>query len=258
MRDGSRGIRLYFTFEGRRYFKTIHINGKPLLANARNEKYARRLAEEIDAKIRAGNFVLTEYFPASNRDTGSALTVGDQLDAWLATQRIEHSTKAGYSSALRFWKAAPYDAKAPAEKLGDLPLRALKLSHILTAIASRPNLSGKTINNYLSVLRPALDLAVSDKVLVENSALEVPEATHQRVPPDPFTLEEAERIIANMAKHYPGRVEDWRADIRLRWLLHRFRDGPQSGCHRHVSSPPKFDSLPVRSSSFRSLSQQNQ
>jgi hypothetical protein len=33
------------------------------------------------------------------------------------------------------------------------------------------------------------------------------------------------------------RVEDWRADIRLRWQFHRFRGGPQSGCHHHVSSP---------------------
>jgi hypothetical protein len=33
-----------------------------------------------------------------------------------------------------------------------------------------------------------------------------------------------------------GRVENWRAHSRLRWLPHRFRGGPQSGCHRHVSS----------------------
>src|SRR5216684_9129396 len=35
----------------------------------------------------------------------------------------------------------------------------------------------------------------------------------------------------------PGRVEDWRADCRLRWVFHSFRSGPQSGCHDHVSSP---------------------
>jgi len=33
-----------------------------------------------------------------------------------------------------------------------------------------------------------------------------------------------------------GRVENWRAHSRLRWLPHRFRGGPQSGCHSHVSS----------------------
>jgi integrase len=35
-------------------------------------------------------------------------------------------------------------------------LRTLKHSHVLTAIADRPDLSGKTINNYVSVLRDAL------------------------------------------------------------------------------------------------------
>ena len=34
-----------------------------------------------------------------------------------------------------------------------------------------------------------------------------------------------------------GRVENWRADLRLRWVFQRFRAGPQSGCHLHVSSP---------------------
>ena len=33
------------------------------------------------------------------------------------------------------------------------------------------------------------------------------------------------------------RVEDWRADGRLRWVVHGFLSGPQSGCHSHVSSP---------------------
>ena len=35
-----------------------------------------------------------------------------------------------------------------------------------------------------------------------------------------------------------SRVEDWRADLRLRWVFHRFRGGPQSGSHHHVSRPP--------------------
>jgi hypothetical protein len=29
----------------------------------------------------------------------------------------------------------------------------------------------------------------------------------------------------------------WRADFRLRWVIHSFRGGPQSGCHHLVSSP---------------------
>jgi len=33
-----------------------------------------------------------------------------------------------------------------------------------------------------------------------------------------------------------GRVENWRAHVRLRWQFRCFRKGPQSGCHSHVSS----------------------
>ena len=34
-----------------------------------------------------------------------------------------------------------------------------------------------------------------------------------------------------------SRVEDWRASFRVRWLIRRFRFGPQSGSHGRVSSP---------------------
>jgi hypothetical protein len=37
------------------------------------------------------------------------------------------------------------------------------------------------------------------------------------------------------------RVEDWRANCRLRWVFRRFRSGPQSGCHDHVSSPRRIE-----------------
>ena len=36
---------------------------------------------------------------------------------------------------------------------------------------------------------------------------------------------------------FAGRVGNWRAEIRVRWQLRRFRDGPRSGSHNHVSSP---------------------
>jgi hypothetical protein len=35
----------------------------------------------------------------------------------------------------------------------------------------------------------------------------------------------------------PGRVEDWRAYGRVRWLIQGFRPGPQSGSLGNVSSP---------------------
>ena len=39
------------------------------------------------------------------------------------------------------------------------------------------------------------------------------------------------------ARLISSRVEDWRANVRVRWWFRRFRFGPQSGSLGHVSSP---------------------
>ena len=113
-------IRLTFTYEGRRERRTLMLNTEPIAPTQVNIKYAHRLASEIREKIKYGTFSMLEYFPATGVVT--PLTVGAQLDAWLAGQRIEQSTRAGYESAVRFWKGAP----AGDLKLGDIALRSLK------------------------------------------------------------------------------------------------------------------------------------
>lgn len=196
-------IRLRFTYEGKRHVETLMLNGEPMAPTAANEKYANRLAIEIKERIRHGTFSLIEYFPASG--DGGTLTVGAQLDTWLAAQRLEESTLDGYASAVRFWKRTVCDPKTELA-LGDKALRALRTSHVLTALASRPELSGKTVNNYVSVLSEAVELAVVDKILTENPVLKVPTASHQTEPPDPFSREEMERICAEVQEKHPGQV----------------------------------------------------
>lgn len=183
---------------------TLMLNGAPMAPTPANVKYALRLAAEMREKIKHGTFSMAEYFPVNG--VSGALTVGGQMDTWLGAQRIEHSTKAGYASAVKFWKAAFCDDKGT--PLGGVGLRALKHSHILTALASRPDLSGKTINNYVSVLREALELAAADSLLTENPAAKVPRAKVQKDPPDPFTRDEADSIIAYAAKHYPEPIHN--------------------------------------------------
>jgi integrase len=204
-------IRLSFVFEGAPVKRTLMTDGKPMAPTPANVKYATRLAAEIRERIRHDTFSMSEYFPASG-NSGGGLTVAGQLDTWFDTLRMEASTLAGYSSAIRFWKEVSC-RRDEVRPLGELPLRGLKLSHILTALATRPALSGKTVNNYVSVLREALQLAVVERVLSDNPATDVPRATWQKEPPDPFSLDEAEAIVADALKHYPepiGNLIEWR------------------------------------------------
>lgn len=196
-------IRVTFTLDGKQQRCTLLTNGEPMAPTPANLKYAERLAAEIREKIRLGMFSMAEYFPA-NAEESTQHTVGFQLKQWLAAQRIEDSTKSGYESAIKFWKETACDDAGTL--LGDLALRALKTSSIMRAIATRPELTGKTINNYISVLRESVELAVTDKIISENPVAKVPRAKHQKPPPDPFTREEAEKIIADMHAKAPEQV----------------------------------------------------
>ncbi|MDR5761910.1 Arm DNA-binding domain-containing protein [Caballeronia sp. LZ035] len=204
----EKSIRLSFTVDGVRQRPTIKIDGKPMAPTPANIKYANRLLIEIGERIRAGSFSMVEYFPDSGAPT--TLTVGAWLDKWLNAQRVEKSTRHGYVAAVNFWKRAVCDDRQ--RKMGDVTLRGLKLSHVLTGIANHPNLSGKTINNYVSALRQGLALALADNLIAKNVTDGVPRAKHQRQPPDPFSREEAELIIAEAAKVHPqiqNLIETW-------------------------------------------------
>lgn len=135
---------------------------------------------------------MREYFPEGGT-MAAGTTVAHQLDHWpdhwLSVKVAENSTLAGYLSAVKFWK--PF--------IGEKQVSALKHSDILRAIKTQPDLSGKTVNNYVSALRSAMDLAVLDKLLTENPVAAVPSAKWQREPPAPFDREEVERIIGYAA-----------------------------------------------------------
>lgn len=213
----AKSIRLAFVLEGVEVRQTLLVNGEPARPTPANIKYAHRLALEIRDRIKHGTFSLVEYFPAAGT-VGEALTVGSWLDTWLKTARIEASTRAGYTSAVRFWKS----------EIGDKSLRALKRSDVLTALATRPDLSGKTINNRVSVLHCALELALLDKLIPADPLATITRAKQQKPPLEPFNSDESARILEAVAKRYAGplanMVEFWfRTGMRtselfgLRW-----------------------------------------
>jgi integrase len=209
-RDSSIRIAFVLAPGERPVRRTLMIAGKTAAPTAANLKYAHRLAAEIRERIRLGTFSMAEYFPASGAPADSLL-LSTRLDIWLDAQRVEPSTLKGYRSAVNFWKQAKYEDSDSV--LGDKHVRALLHSDILTALAKRPDLKGKTVKNYSAVLHQTLTLAVHDKLITENPADDMPTVKVQKDPPDPFKPEEAERIIAYAAKHYPepvyNMIEHW-------------------------------------------------
>lgn len=204
-------IRVHFTLDGEKRKVTLKIDGKPIAPTQANIKHAQRLVRDVRDAIRLGTFSMAEFFPQDSA-AGTSLTVATQLDDWLDAQLIEASTKAGYSSAIKFWKSVPIDREGG--KLGDKALRALRPSDVKKAVAKLgENRTGKTINNYVSVLREALELAVEDGLLPENPADTIKRAAHQSPPPDPFDRDEVEKIIGHFAAKWPGQahnlVEFW-------------------------------------------------
>jgi integrase len=171
---------------------TLMAEGVPIRPTASNIARANKLAAEIRERMKWGTFSMAEYFPANG--IAGAVTVGDQLDTWLGAQRIKTSTKVGYQTAVRFWKA----------EIGDKPLRGLKRSDVLVALANHPDLAGKTVNNRTSVLKSALDLAVQDKMLPANPMAGLARAKQQKAPIEPFSADESARILAGVEKRYPG------------------------------------------------------
>lgn len=184
-------IRLSFTVGGVAHKETLRTNGDPMLPTPANLKYAERLSREIRDKIRHDTFNFAEYFPASpNATTGQGVTVADRIDLWLSVQTDKaSSTLKGYRVACNFWRA----------RLGEKAIRALVHSDILTALSTEPTWSGKTRNNKTSVLRQVLVLAMKDKVIGSNPIEGLESAEHQQPVPDPFSVEEAEAIIAAFA-----------------------------------------------------------
>lgn len=191
-------IRLSFYYQGKRYKETLYLDSEPLYPTPANIKYAARVAVEIRAKIRSGEFRFVDYFPHSERvKQDEPDSLGAFMDTWYGQLELKPSTLLTYKRMKdNFWKP----------QLGDRRLTSLKHSDITTALKKGGWESGKTRNNYLSMLSSVLALAVADGLIAQNPCGSIEQASWQKQPPDPFTLDEANTILASMGEHYPEPV----------------------------------------------------
>jgi integrase len=186
-----RGASIRFTClpDGKR--PTMMIGGEVAKPTKANIERAARLARQYRDEIKFGTFNYAEHFGGDT--AGAPLLLVDWLRQWLDAQAIEDSTRHGYETAIGFW-AKQWPARA---------VRSIRHIDVLTVLAkSKANYSGKTMNNYLGVLRPAMRLALREGLIASNPMIDVKKQAWQRDPPDPFTFEETERIIAHAYRHH--------------------------------------------------------
>lgn len=193
----AKGERIQFDFSvnGERYRPTIDM--RPTKANL---QYAARRLVDIKRRITLGTFSFAEEFPnyrfigsitgPANRPTFKV--VGELFLASIKGD-VEHATHVSYRKILnQFWYP----------KIGDRIMADIRYSELTTIIGEHPWTTRKTRNNNVSVGRLVFAFAVEDRIIQTSPAEKLKSLKIQTEPPDPYTLKEAEALIAGALEHY--------------------------------------------------------
>lgn len=184
----GKGIQLSIYYRGERLRPTLGIP-----PTAGNLKYAARLLVEIRRAIANGTFDPAEHFPEYRglpkiATAAPARTLEHYVDTFLAAgkARLSPSTLDVYRKVLRGFWLPKFEGRA---------IDNIRHSEITLIMGETPWKSLKTYNNWLSCLRRVFALAMADG-LKTDPTVGIAFAKPQRAEPDPFTREEADRIIA--------------------------------------------------------------
>lgn len=191
----EKSIRVGFSLHGEWVRETLKIPPTPA-----NERYAAKLVTQVNKAIAAGTFDYAEFFPNSKRAPMSAVNklFGDACDDWIKTKgRLATKTLNQYRNALEVWKRL----------LGEkTPIERLTHAKVAGVIGSHPWKSAKLLNNYLICLRGVFRLAGREIKGLDDPMDGIENSKHQAAAPDPFTQDEAARILAYLRKHYPEQI----------------------------------------------------
>lgn len=190
-------IQFDFQYQFERCRPTLALKPTPA-----NMKYARRLADEIRAKIKHGTFSMADYFP-DYRDAGrpsTVRTVAEYIDLWLASgANLSPSTRNGYRKASAHWRAW----------FGEQRVDAVRHSEAKVKLNSHPWGSQKTRNNVLSVGKQIFALAFRDLAISSNPLDGVDFSNVQTDEPDPFSIDEIEAMLKVLAARFGDGLSDY-------------------------------------------------
>jgi integrase len=171
-------------------------------------KGAYALGMEIDRKIKDKTFVMREYFPNSkalakmglNRFKNN-ITFNEYATSFLDIKKgVVRSSSYGKLKQAIMLYAYPL--------LGDLQMIHIIPSHIRNVVNIMINakLAPKTIKNNLSSISSLFSMATEDKIIPENPCKNIKTPHCGDTDPDPFTIEEVNKILEWLKQNYPNKA----------------------------------------------------
>ena len=162
-------ILLTFTYQEQRCWERVKTRGKPTSADLNAGK---ETIKDIKTAIRNGSFDYASTFPDSEHKHKFALGGSTKFKPFLNRWHKEHVEESDLQDATKNTNSGI--VKRLNEKLGKYYLSEITPDLIQKFFKKKTNpitgkkISTKTINNYLSILRPALQNAVNNKLLKES------------------------------------------------------------------------------------------
>ena len=190
-------IRIRFSWHGKRHSESL-----PLPATKTGIQAASRLRNQVVGLIKLGlldDAKYAELFPNSVLSASNMVSFGEYAQLWLNGRVIEAGTRNNYKGALNlYWM--PHLALTRLDLITTMGLRRI--------VAQIDWHSDDVKRNALVRLRTILEAAVREGFIARNPArlLDVPK--RRKKEPDPFSLDEADQIIAQLYKteHWPSSI----------------------------------------------------
>jgi len=183
-------LRFRFTWEGERRSETL-----PYPTTQKGIQAASKLRDKVISLIKLNLLDLDKYaelFPNSGMAAGCIPCFGEYAQLWLDSREIAAGTRLNYKSVLNMY-VIPHLALVRIDLITTTLLRRMLTSIEWTSPAVKRNAMVK--------LSTILRSAVQDGLIARNPAesLQLPSRSKKEV--DPFTLDEANAIIAKLYNH---------------------------------------------------------
>lgn len=183
-------IRIRFTWKGQRRCETLGYSQTP-----KGIKAAADLRADVINLAKLGVLDDTRYaemFPNSSYAAFSAVPMfGEYAQSWLNSRNIVDGTRRNYLASLNiYWMPV----------LALMPINQITSTFLRRSIGEIAWESSGTKRAALQRLNPIFETAVLDGLLDRNPLISIETPQKKRKEIDPFTVDEANRIVAHMYK----------------------------------------------------------